>query len=111
MLCRSDAKVELECRLNLPFDREPIWTKDGQEISKSSPCFKRENTPVIKKLIIVKFNQNDAGDYKCVCDTVSTIATIKMSGKKILNIHCSVDNFVIIFHRNQRTQCILFSMT
>lgn len=76
--------------MNKPFDGEPIWTKDEQEISKSSPCFQKENTPYVKKLTIVKFDQNDEGEYQCVCDTASTKATIKISGKKISNFNCSV---------------------
>lgn len=73
----------LECKLNAIFDEEPIWTKDGREISKSSPCIERENTQFVKKLTILKFNQNDEGVYQCVCETASTKANIKISGKTI----------------------------
>lgn len=81
-LYRKGTRVVLECKLNASSDEEPIWTKNEQEISKSSPCFKRENTPFVKKLTIVEFKENDEGVYQCVCDTASTKAIIKISGKK-----------------------------
>lgn len=79
--CLKGDTVILQCKLNVPYYMEPVWTKDGQNIPESNTYFKKENTPSKKKLTLLNVRKNDAGIYKCVCDTASTEATIKISGK------------------------------
>lgn len=76
----------LQCKLNAPYNGEPEWTKDGKDIPKGNGHFKTETTAFTKKLTLLNFERKDAGVYKCVCDTASTQATIRISGDSNYNI-------------------------
>lgn len=79
--CLVGDNVVLQCKLNVPYNREPIWTRDGQNISENNTSLKKESKPLEKKLFLYNVQKNDAGVYACVCDTASTNATIKITGK------------------------------
>lgn len=56
------------------------WKK-GQEALKASKKYKMSQDGAVAKLIIHELDEEDAGDYTCVCGDQQTTATLTVNGK------------------------------
>lgn len=56
------------------------WKK-GQEVLKASKKYKMSQDGAVAKLIIHDLDEEDAGDYSCVCEDQQTTATLTVNGK------------------------------
>lgn len=83
----ENGTAALQCELTKPAEVE--WKK-GQEVLKESRKYEMSQDGAVAKLIIHELEEEDAGDYTCVCGEQQTTATLTVNGKKLRGKGCNI---------------------
>lgn len=78
MEATENGTAVLQCELSKPT---PVEWKKGQKVLKPSEKYKMRLKDTIAELTIHSLEEQDAGDYTCVCGDKMTTASLTVHGK------------------------------